>query len=112
MSCFLVPPGWERSIWPNPYATKPAASVMPFTKAAKPFRLLLASRADHLWEKRMKKYLSPEILVIYDFGISALTATQAEDFYYIVTERNLKSSVVLAFNRPPPKTGFHCSQTR
>lgn len=72
-----------------------------FTKAVKLFRFLLAGRADHSWEKRMKKYLAPDLLIIDDFGLSGLTALQAEDFYEIVTERHLKSSMVLTSNRPP-----------
>lgn len=72
-----------------------------FTKATKLFRFLLAGRADHSWEKRMKKYLAPDLLIIDDFGISALTAIQAEDFYEIITERHLRSSIVLTSNRPP-----------
>ncbi len=72
-----------------------------FTKAAKLFRFLLAARADHSWEKRIKKYLGPDLLIIDDFGLTPLTATQVEDFYEIVTERHLKSSIVLSSYRPP-----------
>jgi DNA replication protein DnaC len=59
-----------------------------FTKAAKLFRFLLAGRADHSWEKRIKKYLAPDLLIIDDFGLATLTAVQAEDFYEIVAERH------------------------
>ncbi|MDH4267146.1 MAG: IS21-like element helper ATPase IstB [Deltaproteobacteria bacterium] len=72
-----------------------------FTKAVKLFRFLLAGRADHSWEKRMKKYLAPDLLIIDDFGLSALNPLQTEDFYEIVTERHLKSSIVITSNRPP-----------
>jgi len=72
-----------------------------FTKAIKLFRFLLAGRADHSWDKRMKKYLVPDLLIIDDFALSVLTPTQAEDFYEIVAERHLKSSVVITSNRPP-----------
>jgi len=72
-----------------------------FTKAIKLFRFLLAGRADNSWEKRMKKYLAPDLLIIDDFGLSALTPMQAEDFYEIVTERHLKSSMIITSNRPP-----------
>ena len=72
-----------------------------FTKAVKLFRFLLAGRADHSWEKRIKKYLAPDLLIIDDFGLSSLNSTQAEDFYEIVTERHLKSSIVITSNRPP-----------
>jgi DNA replication protein DnaC len=72
-----------------------------FTKAVKFFRFLLAGRADHSWEKRIKKYLIPDVLIIDDFALSALTPTQAEDFYEIVAERHLKSSIIITSNRPP-----------
>jgi DNA replication protein DnaC len=72
-----------------------------FTKAVKLFRFLLASQADHSWDKRIKIYLSPDLLIIDDFGLSPLTAVQVEDFYEIVTERHLKSSIILTSNRPP-----------
>jgi DNA replication protein DnaC len=72
-----------------------------FTKAIKLFRFLLAGRADHSWEKRLKKYLAPDLLIVDDFGLSALTSIQAEDFYEIVSERHLKSSLMITSNRPP-----------
>jgi DNA replication protein DnaC len=72
-----------------------------FTKAVKLFRSLFATRADHSWERRIKKYLSPDLLIIDDFGLSPLGPTQAEDFYEIVAERHLKASVMITSNRPP-----------
>jgi DNA replication protein DnaC len=72
-----------------------------FVRAAKLFRHLLAARADHSWEKRIKKYLHPDLLLIDDFGLSPLSQTQAEDFYEIVSERHLRSSIVMTSNRPP-----------
>lgn len=72
-----------------------------FVKAVKMLRSLLAARADHSWEKQLKKFLRPDLLVIDDFGLSVLSTTQAEDFYEIVNERHLKSSLVITSNRPP-----------
>lgn len=72
-----------------------------FVKAVKMFRHLLSSRADNSWEKQIKKYLYPDVLIIDDFGLTALTPMQAEDFYEVVTERHLKSSILITSNRPP-----------
>lgn len=72
-----------------------------FVKSVKMLRSLYAARADHSWEKRMKRFLRPDLLIIDDFGLMALTSTQAEDFYEIVTERHLKSSMMITSNRPP-----------
>ena len=72
-----------------------------FVKSVKMIRSLHAARADHSWEKRIKRFLRPDLLIIDDFGLTALTPTQAEDFYEIVTERHLKSSMIITSNRPP-----------
>ena len=72
-----------------------------FTKAVKLFRSLLAGRADQSWDKQLKKYLHPDLLIIDDFGLTALTPAQAEDFYEIVSERHLTASIVITSNRPP-----------
>jgi DNA replication protein DnaC len=72
-----------------------------FTKAVKLFRSLLAARADHSWERRIKKYLSPDLLIIDDFGLTTLNPVQAEDFYEIVTERHQRASTIITSNRPP-----------
>ena len=72
-----------------------------FTKAVKLFRFLLAGRADQTWDKRTRKYLHPDLLIIDDFGLASLTQTQAEDFYEIVSERHLNSSLIITSNRPP-----------
>ncbi len=72
-----------------------------FVKAVKMLRHLYASRADQSWEKQIKKYLYPDLLIIDDFGLTALSSIQAEDIYELVTERHLKSSIVVTSNRPP-----------
>ncbi len=64
-------------------------------------RSLFAARADHSWEKQLKKYTRPDLLIIDDFGLTALTPVQAEDFYEVVTERHLRSSIIITSNRPP-----------
>jgi DNA replication protein DnaC len=72
-----------------------------FTKSAKMLRSLYAARADHSWERQLKKYVRPDLLIIDDFGLTALTPIQAEDFYEVVTERHLRSSILITSNRPP-----------
>ena len=72
-----------------------------FVKAVKMLRHLFASRADQSWERQIKKYLHPDLLIIDDFGLTALTPIQAEDIYEVITERHLRSSIVMTSNRPP-----------
>jgi DNA replication protein DnaC len=72
-----------------------------FVKAVKMLRHLYASRADQTWERQIKKYLYPDLLIIDDFGLTGLTPIQAEDIYELITERHLKSSIIITSNRPP-----------
>jgi DNA replication protein DnaC len=72
-----------------------------YAKTTKLLRGLLASRADHSWEKRIRRYLKPDVLILDDFGLSPFTATQAEDVYELIAERHLKSSIIITSNRPP-----------
>src|SRR5208337_1767531 len=72
-----------------------------FVKAVKMLRHLFASRADQSWERQIRKYLNPDLLIIDDFGLTALTPIQAEDIYELVAERYLKSSTIITSNRPP-----------
>ena len=72
-----------------------------FVKSVKMLRSLHAARADYSWEKRIKRFLRPDLLIIDDFGLIALNPTQAEDFYEIVTERHLNSSMIITSNRTP-----------
>jgi DNA replication protein DnaC len=65
------------------------------------FRFLLAGRADHSWEKRTRKYFQLNLLIIDEFGLAAMTQAQAEDFYEIVSERHLNSSLIITSNRLP-----------
>jgi len=72
-----------------------------YAKTTKMLRGLFASRADHSWEKRIRRYLRPDVLILDDFGLSPFTAVQAEDIYELIAERHLKSSIIITSNRPP-----------
>lgn len=72
-----------------------------FVKSIKMLRSLYAARADHSWERQLKKYLYPDLLIIDDFGLTALNQIQAEDIYEIITERHLRASTIITSNRPP-----------
>lgn len=70
-----------------------------FIRAQSLYRTLMASRADRTWEKEFKKFVSPTLLIIDDFGLQALAASQAEDIYELIAERALKGSLIFTSNR-------------
>jgi DNA replication protein DnaC len=70
-----------------------------FIRAQALHHILTASRADNSWQMELKKFLSPKLLIIDDFGLQALTMTQSEDIYELIAERYLKGSFIFTSNR-------------
>lgn len=70
-----------------------------FVRASTFFREMNASRADHTWERVIKRFIAPDLLILDDFGLSTLTFAQAEDIYELMAERHLKASFIFTSNR-------------
>jgi DNA replication protein DnaC len=70
-----------------------------FIRANVFLRQLYASRADHSWSQCFKQFLTPDLLILDDFGLNILNSYQAEDIYEIIAERHLKSSFIITSNR-------------
>lgn len=70
-----------------------------FIRAAALLREMNASRADQSWERALKRFTTPGLLIIDDFGLTALTFPQAEDLYEIIAQRHLQSSTIFTSNR-------------
>ena len=68
-------------------------------KAAKMFKDLYAARADNSLDRELMKLVTPDLLVIDDFGLHRLTQEQARDFYELVCERYERSSTIITSNR-------------
>ena len=68
-------------------------------RASTMFKKLLQSRADNSYGREMIKLISPDLLIIDDFGLQRLTDVQAGDFYEVIIERYGRASVVITSNR-------------
>lgn len=63
------------------------------------FKKLLQARADYTYERELVKYITPDLLIIDDFGLKKLTEQQSGDLYEIIVERYKVSSTVITSNR-------------
>ena len=70
-----------------------------FVKAVSMFRYLNGGRADNSFERRLKRYVSAELLIVDDFGLKPLTANQSDDFYEVINERYMKKPVIFTSSR-------------
>jgi DNA replication protein DnaC len=63
---------------------------------------LAGGHADRTWDKRLREFVRPAVLVLDDFGIRELTANQADDLYELISERAAAGrSMILTSNRSP-----------
>lgn len=70
-----------------------------FIRANAFLREMHASRADNTWEKQLKKFMSPQILILDDFGLKSLTGQEADDIYELIAERANRGSFIITSNR-------------
>jgi len=79
-------------------ATRAGHSVL-FTRAGALLKDLAQSRVDHSYERAFRRYLTPELLVVDDFGLQRLSAQQSTDLYELIIERHRRASFVFTSNR-------------
>ncbi len=72
-----------------------------FDKTARVLADLGAGHLDATWERRLRRYLAPDLLVLDDFGLRAFTERQGEDLYELISERVRRGSTIVTSNRPP-----------
>ena len=70
-----------------------------FTPVAKLLQALHQSRADNSFERELRSWLAPDLLILDDFGLRKLTAQQSSDFYDVLVERHRRAATILTSNR-------------
>lgn len=71
------------------------------TRADKLFKRLKAARLDNTVETEMRRIANAQLLIIDDFCLQALDATETADFYELVVERHQKAATIVTSNREP-----------
>jgi DNA replication protein DnaC len=70
-----------------------------FVRTDSMLKTLAQSRADNSFDKVLRNLLTPDLLVVDDFGLRKLTNQASSDFYELVIERHTRSSTILTSNR-------------
>ncbi len=70
-------------------------------RADKLFTRLRAARLDNSLEAEMRKLARVDVLILDDFALRPLDATETNDFYELVVERHRKASTIVTSNREP-----------
>ncbi len=64
-------------------------------------KMLRHARLDHSYEVELRKLLAVDVLLIDDFGLDAMDATESRDAYEIFTERHRAGTMIVTSNRGP-----------
>jgi DNA replication protein DnaC len=81
------------------YAAVRAGNGTRFIRADDLLRTLAQARVDHSLEKTFRSFLSPDLLILDDFGLQRMTAQQSTDMYELIIARHRRSSFVITSNR-------------
>jgi DNA replication protein DnaC len=73
-----------------------------FTKTNAYLVELAGGRADGSWQSRLKRYLTPELLILDDFAFTEkYTLSQGEDLFELISRRYRKGSLIVTVQREP-----------
>lgn len=73
-----------------------------FTKTSRVLADLAGGHADRTWPRRLAELVRPDLLILDDFAMRELTASQADDLYELVSERaQTARSIIITSNRSP-----------
>ena len=81
------------------YAAVRSGHSVRFIRADAFFRTMAQSRVDHTLEKTFRTFISPDLLIMDDFGLQKLTAQQSTDLYELIIARHRQSSFAFTSNR-------------
>lgn len=70
-------------------------------RADKMLKRLKHARLDNTYEAELRRLVSVSLLIVDDFGLDAMDATESRDAYEILTERHRAGSMVVTSNRGP-----------
>ena len=82
------------------HATIRGGGTCRFTTTSRMLADLAGGHADRTWDKRVRAYTNPNLLILDDFAMRELTPPQADDLYEIVAART-RRSIIVTTNREP-----------
>lgn len=71
------------------------------SRADKLFTRLRAARLDNTLDAEIRKLARVDVLILDDFALRPLDATETNDFYELVVERHRRASTIVTSNREP-----------
>lgn len=71
------------------------------TRSDRMLKQLKQARLSNDYEADLRKFLGVDLLIVDDFGLDAMDATESRDTYEIFTKRHRAGSMIITSNRGP-----------
>lgn len=71
------------------------------TRGDQMLKTLRHARLDNSYEAELRKLIAVDLLIVDDFGLDRMDATESRDAYEIFTERHRAGSMIVTSNRGP-----------
>ena len=98
---FCGPVGVGKSFWAQAlgHAACRAGYRVLFIRSDELLKNLARSRADNSFDRELRSFISPDLLIIDDFALKKLSSQATSDFYDLPIERHTRSSTILTSDR-------------
>jgi DNA replication protein DnaC len=98
---FCGPVGVGKSFWAQAlgHSACRAGHRVLFIRSDGLLKNLARSRADNSFDRELRSFLSPDLLIVDDFGLKKLSSQATSDFYDLLIERHTRSSTILTSDR-------------
>jgi DNA replication protein DnaC len=70
-------------------------------RADRMLKALKHARLDNTYEAELRKLIAVDLLIVDDFGLDAMDATESRDAFEVLTERHRAGSMIVTSNRGP-----------
>lgn len=70
-------------------------------RADRMLKALKHARLDNSYEAELRKLIAVDLLIVDDFGLDAMDATESRDAFEVLTERHRAGSMIVTSNRGP-----------
>lgn len=74
---------------------------MHFERADRLHKRLAAARLDNSHDAEIRKLLRVDLLILDDFALQSLNASDTADIYEIIVERHKRAATIMTSNRDP-----------
>jgi DNA replication protein DnaC len=70
-----------------------------FSRADRLLQHLARSRADNSFDRELRSFLTPDLLIVDDFALKKLSSQATSDLYDLLIERHTRSSTIITSDR-------------